>query len=70
VDFRRQAPIPIATFGNGPHKCPGANLARQELRIALEEWLPRIPDFEVVPDAPTHPATGLVSVMRSLHLCW
>jgi len=70
VDFRRSAPIPIATFGNGSHKCPGANLARQELRIALEEWLPRIPDFELVRGAGTDPATGLVSVIRSLHLRW
>ena len=70
VDFRRTAPIPIATFGHGPHKCPGANLARQELRIALEEWLPRIPDFELLPGASTDPATGLVSVIRSLHLRW
>lgn len=70
VDFHRPTPIPLATFGNGPHKCPGSNLARQELRIAIEEWLPVIPNFEVVQGAPLHPASGMVSVLRSLHLRW
>ena len=32
-------------FGSGIHRCAGSNLARMELRIALEEWLARIPDF-------------------------
>jgi cytochrome P450 len=34
-------------FGSGIHRCAGSNLARMELRIALEEWLRRIPDFHV-----------------------
>jgi cytochrome P450 len=36
-----------AAFGLGPHRCAGSNLARMEMRIAIEEWLNRIPDFEV-----------------------
>ncbi len=32
-------------FGSGIHRCAGSNLARMELRVALEEWLRRIPDF-------------------------
>jgi cytochrome P450 len=34
-------------FGSGIHRCAGSNLARMELRIALEEWLARIPDFSL-----------------------
>ena len=35
-------------FGVGIHRCIGSNLARMELRIALEEWMKRYPDFELV----------------------
>ena len=34
-------------FGSGIHRCAGSNLARMELRIAIEEWLARIPDFSL-----------------------
>ncbi len=36
-----------AAFGLGIHRCLGSNLARMELRVALEEWLRRIPDFSL-----------------------
>ncbi len=35
-------------FGAGIHRCAGSNLARLELRIALQTWMERIPDFELV----------------------
>jgi cytochrome P450 len=38
-------------FGVGIHRCIGSNLARMELRVAIEEWLARIPRFDLVPDA-------------------
>ena len=37
-----------AAFGLGIHRCLGSNLARMELRVALEEWMKRYPDFELV----------------------
>jgi cytochrome P450 len=36
-----------AAFGLGIHRCIGSNLARMELRVALEEWLRRIPEFSL-----------------------
>jgi cytochrome P450 len=36
-----------AAFGLGVHRCLGSNLARMELRVALEEWMKRYPDFEL-----------------------
>jgi cytochrome P450 len=46
VDFERK-PNRHLTFGIGAHRCLGAQLARMELRIMLEEVLRRIPDFKV-----------------------
>jgi cytochrome P450 len=41
-----------AAFGLGIHRCAGSNLARMELRVALEVWLERFPSFELAdPDA-------------------
>jgi cytochrome P450 len=55
-----------AAFGLGRHRCLGSNLARMELRVALEEWLARYPDFELSdPDAVTWSA-GQVRGPRTL----
>jgi cytochrome P450 len=34
-----------AAFGLGIHRCIGSNLARMEMRVAVEEFLRRIPEF-------------------------
>jgi len=36
-----------AAFGLGIHRCVGSNLARMELRVALEEFVARYPTFEL-----------------------
>jgi cytochrome P450 len=37
-------------FGGGPHRCLGSHLARIELTVIVDEWLKKIPDFELVLD--------------------
>ena len=69
VDFRRVSPQ-HGTFGKGIHFCPGAFLARTEVRITIEEWLARIPDFEVAPGAEVSFCTGIVGGVKSLKLVW
>ena len=36
-----------AAFGLGIHRCLGSNLARLELRVAVEEFVKRFPEFEL-----------------------
>jgi len=36
-------------FGGGVHRCLGSHLARRELRLVVEEFHKRIPDYEVAP---------------------
>ena len=55
-----------AAFGLGIHRCLGSNLARMELRVALEEWLRRIPDFELADPAAVRWSTGQVRGPRSV----
>ena len=49
IDFQRQE-LSFA-FGGGPHRCLGSHLARMEMRVALEEWHRRIPDYALAPGA-------------------
>jgi len=42
------------TFGFGIHTCPGAGLARMELRVLLEELLRRTPDLRIDDEKPTY----------------
>jgi cytochrome P450 len=61
---------PHIAFGVGIHRCAGSNLARMEMRVAIQEWLARIPDFRLEdPDAVTW-AGGQVRGPRSMMLVW
>lgn len=59
-----------STFGSGPHMCPGQELARKEVAITLEEWLKRIPDFQLGPDSDLSPVPGIVGALRRVELVW
>ncbi len=69
VDFRRTA-IDHATFGYGHHFCPGSHLARKEVRIMLEEWLARIPDFQVAEGTQIRFLGGGGGSVTALPLTW
>ena len=69
VDFSRKRAA-HAAFGDGPHRCPGSFLARLELRIFLEEWLARVPDFRIKPGAQPVTSSGMVNGVLSLPLTW
>ena len=49
-----RSPNPHIAFGFGPHYCLGANLARLEVKIVLEELMRRLPDIRVA-DPQTRP---------------
>lgn len=71
VDFRRKpSTIKHSAFGSGPHICPGAVLARREIMVFLDEWLPAIPRFELDPDERVVMASGSVSGVLRLPLRW
>ena len=53
-------------FGAGIHRCAGSNLARMELRVALEEWLARIPTFRLEDGGDVSWAGGQVRGPRQL----
>jgi cytochrome P450 len=57
------------TFVAGVHLCLGAPLARRELRILLDEWFKRIPEFRLKPGADSTVFPGLLSI-RNLPLVW
>jgi hypothetical protein len=65
-----RAKNPHIAFGVGIHRCAGSNLARMEMRVAIEEWLKRIPDFRLEdPDVVTW-AGGQVRGPRKMPLVW
>ncbi|MDH4145467.1 MAG: cytochrome P450 [Acidimicrobiia bacterium] len=53
-------------FGVGIHRCAGSNLARMEMRVAIEEWLAALPEFELDPDGELEFAGGQVRGPRAL----
>jgi cytochrome P450 len=57
-----------AAFGLGIHRCLGSHLARMQLRVALQAWLERIPDFSLDDPSAVTWSTGQVRGPRMLPL--
>src|SRR5947208_7729378 len=57
-----------SAFGLGIHRCVGSHLARMELRVALEVWMERIPEFSLADEAGITWAAGQVRGPRTLPL--
>jgi cytochrome P450 len=66
-----RAPGPNLAFGRGPHFCVGAQLARLEGRIALEELTRRLPNARLADDAPLSYLPNLVHRgPTALNIAW
>jgi cytochrome P450 len=55
-----------AAFGLGIHRCVGSNLARLELRVAIEEFIKRYPTFELSDPGAVTWAPGQVRGPRAI----
>ncbi len=68
-DVTREEVVHTA-FGVGPHRCIGEYLARLEIRLAIEEFLKRIPEFRLAPGTQPQFESGQLRTMKHLHLVW
>jgi cytochrome P450 len=57
------------TFASGIHLCLGAPLARQELLVALDRWLSRVPMFSLSSDDTMEVVPAVIGA-RNLKLTW
>ena len=69
VDFQRKGPKHLI-FGTGPHVCIGNGLAKREIKVFIEEWLQRIPDFSIAPGHEPKMVTGVTNNVEELQLVW
>lgn len=65
-DVSRDNDVVSIYFGYGIHRCLGIHLARLEIRVAFEELLARIPDFQVFPERATRRVLTNVRGLESL----
>ncbi|MDB5971576.1 MAG: cytochrome [Hydrocarboniphaga sp.] len=69
VNFNRPRK-PILAFAGGVHSCMGAHLARMEVKICLQEFLRRIPNFTLKPGTRIEYYPGGVVGPKSVPLAW
>jgi len=63
-------PNPHFAFGYGVHRCAGAQLARLDMKVALEEWLRRIPQFRLREGARPLYVGGAIMALDEVPLEW
>ncbi|MCY4257077.1 MAG: cytochrome P450 [bacterium] len=68
INFHRPANKHLA-FGTGVHRCLGSHLARMELRVVLEEWHSRVPNYRIPEGLELDYSQGLRQV-GNLELEW
>jgi len=68
-DVHRKEVVHTA-FGVGPHRCIGEHLARLEIRVAVQEFLQRIPDYMIKPGTEPQFESGQLRTMKNLYLTW
>lgn len=59
-----------STFGKGSHTCPGAILARMEVKIVLREWLARIPHFRLARGTTLGFSNSIVGTVKPFEIEW
>jgi cytochrome P450 len=69
VDITRKNNRHVA-FTSGWHRCLGSHLARLELRVALEEWHKRIPDYRIADEQSPRFYFGAPRAVDYLPLVW
>ncbi len=57
-------------FGSGIHRCLGSNLARMELRVAIESFVDRVPFFELADPSAVTWSAGQVRGPRRVPVRW
>ena len=57
------------SFGFGPHMCVGMHLAKREMRIAIEEFVSRLPQFGIRPGHAVEYHLGMIQPV-TLPLVW
>ena len=69
VNFHRPRK-PILAFAGGVHSCMGAHLARLEVKVTIQEFLRRIPDFQLKPGTKIEYWPGGVVGPKVVPLVW
>lgn len=67
INFNRPR-TPTLSFAGGAHSCMGAHLARLEIKIVVQEFLRRIPEFKLAQPIEYFP--GAVIGPKAVHLSW